>query len=129
MFALPVELHLVSFFVTVASFSSVLISALLPSNYLPFVFLYMVGALECLLLNNSYGENVQNNDISSGKAMLSSFLLQFGKITSLPSLYLIMHPITWIHVVLHALHQFFSEVTPSEDMLEQGISLRRPLVE
>lgn len=78
MFALPVDLHLVSFFVTVASFSSVLISALLPPNYLPFVFLYMVGALECLLLNDSYGENVQNNDISSGKAMLSSFLLQFG---------------------------------------------------
>lgn len=78
MFALSVDLHLVSFFVTVASFSSVLISALLPPNYLPFVFLYMVGALECLLLNDSYGENVQNNDISSGKAMLSSFLLQFG---------------------------------------------------
>lgn len=46
MFALPVDLHLVSFFVTIASFSSVLISALLPPNYLPFVFLYMAEALE-----------------------------------------------------------------------------------
>lgn len=44
---------------------------------------------------------------------------------SFPSLGLAMHPITWVHMVLHA---FYSEVTPCGDMLEQGVSLLRPLV-